>query len=184
LWGQLAEAARRPLRPEHASWRGLRLWAADGTKLLVPEDLFPVFGAPRIRQGEGFAQAHLLVLYDLPTRVPVRCRLSRCDPDERPRAGPLFGRHGPATGGLARTVPAVAWPTPSLPHRRPPRPAIGTTQAETPRRRSRQTPCHQQGESPMVVIFTALAKSLKSLGRTPASHKKVIIPPVLISRCG
>jgi hypothetical protein len=61
----------------------------------VPEDLFPVFGAHRIRQGDGFAQAHLLVLYDLATRVPVRCRLSRCDPDERPRAGPLFRRLGP-----------------------------------------------------------------------------------------
>jgi hypothetical protein len=67
----------------------------DGTDLLVPEDLWAVFGAHRIRQGEGFAQAHLLVLYDVAVRVPVACRLSRCDPDERARAGRLFRTLGP-----------------------------------------------------------------------------------------
>jgi len=95
LWAQLAQEARQPLRPEHASWHGLRLWAVDGTDLLVPEDLWHVFGAHRIRQGEGFAQAHLLVLYDLASRVPVACRLSQCDPDERQRAGRLFGTLAP-----------------------------------------------------------------------------------------
>jgi len=95
FWAQLVQEAHEALRSPHALWRGLRLWAVDGTDLLAPEDLWSVFGAHPIRQGEGFAQAHLLVLYDLAVRVPVACRLSRCDPDERARAARLFGALGP-----------------------------------------------------------------------------------------
>ena len=79
LWAALAEQARLGVDEQYARWRGLRLWAMDGTGLVVPEQLWSHFGAHRGCRGAGPAQAHVVLLYDLHARTPVKMRLGPYD---------------------------------------------------------------------------------------------------------
>lgn len=94
VWMLLAAQAQRSLDESHATWRGLRLWAGDGTGLLLPEELWIPFGAHKGCRGDGPAQGHLVVLYQLPSRVPVRFRLSPYQTKERALAARLLNRLG------------------------------------------------------------------------------------------
>jgi len=95
LWRALAEDARQAVDPQYAYWRGLRLWAMDGTAVNLPEDLWWHFGAHHGSRGYGPVQGYLVVLYDLHTRVPVRLRLGTVEEKERPLAVKLLGPLGP-----------------------------------------------------------------------------------------
>lgn len=79
LWAALVEQARLGVDEQYARWRGLRLWAMDGTGLIVPEQLWSHFGAHKGCRGDGPAQAHVVLLYDLHARTPVKMRLGPYD---------------------------------------------------------------------------------------------------------
>jgi len=79
LWAALAEQARQAVDDRHATWRGLHLWAIDGSGLRLPEELWPHFGAHKGCRGDGPAQGHLVLLYDLHARTPVKMRLGPYD---------------------------------------------------------------------------------------------------------
>jgi hypothetical protein len=97
LWAALVTHARQAVDERHATWRGLRLWAMDGTGVRVPEPLWPHFGAHKGCRGEGPAQGHLVVLYDLHSRTPAKFRLGAFDKDkERAVAPKLLSGLGPA----------------------------------------------------------------------------------------
>jgi len=94
VWHLLADQARRSLDESRATWRGLRLWAGDGTGLCLPEELWVAFGAHKGCRGDGPAQGHLVVLYDLAARVPVRLRLAPYQTKERALAVRLLNHLG------------------------------------------------------------------------------------------
>lgn len=95
LWMALAKDAHQAVPPRYALWRGFRLRAMDGTTLNLPEALWPYFRAHHGSQGQGPVQGHLVLLYDLHSRVPVRLRLGAVDDKERPLALKLLNRLGP-----------------------------------------------------------------------------------------
>lgn len=95
LWAALVTEARATVDQAYATWRGLRLWAMDGTGLRVPEELWPYFGAHKGCRGEGPAQAHLVLLYELHGRTPMCFRLGPFDKKkERALAPKLVRRLG------------------------------------------------------------------------------------------
>ena len=96
LWAALAQEARLAVDERYATWRGLRLWAMDGTGLVLPEQLWPHFGAHKGCRGDGPAQAHLVLLYDLHARTPARLRLGPYDKAKERRLAPrLLSGLGP-----------------------------------------------------------------------------------------
>jgi hypothetical protein len=97
LWAALAEQARLAVDERYAVWRGLHLWAMDGSGLVLPEELWPRFGAHKGCRGDGPAQAHVVLLYNLQARVPVKLRLGPYDKaKERAFAPRLLSGLGPA----------------------------------------------------------------------------------------
>lgn len=96
LWAALVDQARQAVAQEYARWHGLRLWAMDGTALRVDEALWPYFRDHRGCRGDGPAQAHLVVLYDLHARTPSRMRVGPYDKKkERAVAPRLISGLGP-----------------------------------------------------------------------------------------
>ncbi len=92
LWAGLVLRARSAVAEPHADWRGLCLWAMDGTGLIVPEELWPYFGAHRGCRGDGPAQAHLVVLYDLHARAPAKLRVGPFDKKKERALAPKLVR--------------------------------------------------------------------------------------------
>ncbi len=83
LWKQLADQTYQSLQPIQQRWRGLRVFAADGVTLKVPESLWGVFGSHRGSRGSGSTQSHAVFLYDLLARVPVNLRTGTSHQDAR-----------------------------------------------------------------------------------------------------
>lgn len=95
FWDALVAEAREARPESHATWRGLRLWAMDGTALVLPEALWPAFRSHHGCRGDGPAQAQMVVLYDLYARVPCRLRVGPYDKTkERAVAPRLIGGLG------------------------------------------------------------------------------------------
>lgn len=76
--------------PESLRWKGFRLLAIDGTILNLVEPLWPYFGALNGCRGTGPAQAYLVILYDLITRIPLAFRVGKAENNSRSRS--LFKR--------------------------------------------------------------------------------------------
>jgi len=75
--------------------RPCRLWTMDATTLILPEDLWSIFGNHSGTQGHGPTQGMLLVLYDLAGRVPVGLRLGRGRQREKDLAESFWDRMQP-----------------------------------------------------------------------------------------
>ena len=100
---------RFPLRVLRMLWREItrrvalscnsdrpgRLWTMDATTLILPEDLWPLFGNHSGTQGHGPTQGMLLVLYDLAGRVPLGLRLGRGRQREKDLAESFWDRMRP-----------------------------------------------------------------------------------------
>lgn len=92
LWAALVRQATEAVDERYATWRGLRLWAMDGTALVLPEQLWPYFGAHKGCRGNGPVQAHLVLLYDLHARTPTRFRLGPYDKKKERAVAPHLVR--------------------------------------------------------------------------------------------
>jgi hypothetical protein len=71
-------------------WRGLKVFALDGSDLSLPEALWRFFGSHKGSRGEGPAACPIVLLYDLFMRIPVAFRLGGAGADERGLAKKIF----------------------------------------------------------------------------------------------
>jgi len=90
VWRYLTQRLYQLYPSETIRWKGLRLLAIDGTILNLLESLWPHFGALKGCRGAGPAQAYLITLYDLITRIPIAFRVGKAENNSRPQ--PLFKR--------------------------------------------------------------------------------------------
>lgn len=74
FWKYLTTQAYQTLPVAGQLWHGLRVLAIDSTALVLPEALWPKFGAHKCSKGENPTPCRLAVLYDLATRTPLACR--------------------------------------------------------------------------------------------------------------
>lgn len=90
VWRNLIKQIYQLYPSQAIRWNGFRLLAIDGTSLNLLEPLWPHFGALKGCRGVGPAQAYLVILYDLVTRIPLTFRTGPADHNARPRL--LFKR--------------------------------------------------------------------------------------------
>jgi len=90
IWHDLIFRVYQLYPPQSIRWHGFRLLAIDGTSLNLVEALWPHFGALKGCRGVGPAQAYLVVLYDLVTRIPLTFRIGPAIHNAYPRL--LFKR--------------------------------------------------------------------------------------------
>ncbi len=90
IWRYLTQRLYQLYPSEALRWKGFRLLAIDGTILNLVEPLWPYFGALNGSRGTGPAQAYLVILYDLITRIPLAFRIGKAENNSRPR--PLLKR--------------------------------------------------------------------------------------------
>ena len=92
LFKKVAEAWANS--PGHTRWRGLSLYAVDGTNVRVQDSdaNFEYFGKPSNQHGDGgYPQARIAALMNLDTRLLVDVRFGPYRTDERVLASELFG---------------------------------------------------------------------------------------------
>lgn len=90
IWRYLTQRLYQLYPAETIRWKGFRLLAIDGTILNLLEPLWSYFGALKGCRGTGPAQAYLITLYDLITRIPLAFKVGKAENNSRPQ--PLFKR--------------------------------------------------------------------------------------------